>query len=112
MITGPGGGQESGSGEADVNITAPVPSFGFFMGYAINPKLIFRARAEFFGLEISDYEARFMDTKITIDWYPVRNFGVGLGWNSTRIDYKDLGENPFSVDYRYGGVMLFLSGTF
>jgi hypothetical protein len=111
-ITRPGEPDEIADGEADVSITAPVPSFGFFMGYAINPTLIFRARAEFFGLEISDYEARFVDAKITIDWYPVRNFGVGLGWNSTSIDYKDLGDNPFSVDYRYSGVMLFLSGTF
>jgi hypothetical protein len=112
VVTGPMGGEEMAEGETDVSIIAPVPSFGFFSRYAIMPTLIFGASAEFFGLQISDFEARFSDVKVSIDWYPVRNFGVGLGWNSTRIDYKDLGENPFSVDYRYGGVMLFLSGTF
>jgi hypothetical protein len=113
IIDDPGGGPPTmGSGEADISISAPVPAFGFYLGYAIQPKLVFRAGSEFLGIQSGDLDIRLVDVKATLDWYFTRHFGMGLGWNSTTISYRDTGNNPLSVNYRYSGFLLFLGGVF
>ena len=84
-------------------IVAPVPTIGFFLNYAMRPRLLFKLKADFLNLEAGDFEGRLLDTTFGVEWYFSRHVGVGLLSNSTSIEVKDRSENPWSVDYRQRG---------
>ena len=94
--------------EADAGILAPIPVIGMFIGVAMTENFVFRASADFFGLEIGDYEGHLLDTKLVVDYYFTEHFGIGGGFNQTSIDIRRKGDNPFAVDYRYGGLLGYL----
>jgi hypothetical protein len=84
-------------------ILAPVPTIGFFLNYAMRPRLLFKLKADFLNIEIGDIEGRVLDTTFGVEWYFTRHVGVGLLSNSTSIEVADRSENPWSVDYRQRG---------
>ena len=90
----------------------PVPAFGMFISYAIKPKLIFKGDAEFFNLETGDFEGRLVDTKFTLDYFFSQHVGVGGGISTTDLRFNDVGDDPFGVNYRYTGLLVYLSLAF
>ena len=105
-----------GTGElrsATERITAPVPTFGIFLNYAVTPKLIFRYSGSFFNFDSSDFEARLTDSAGSIQWFFVRNVSIGGGVSSTRVRVADFGRSrPYEVDYRYSGFRVFFGFVF
>lgn len=82
--------------------TAPLPVIGARVAYQIMPKLIFSASTEWFGIEVDDYEGRFLDTKITIEHNTFKNVGFGVGFNSSNFDIESEdsdAEGEFEIDY-------------
>ena len=99
-----GGVEESAS--ADVGVLAPVPTVGMFVHHAFLPNLIFRLNANFFRLSsIADYSGRLVDTGVTLDWFFVRNVGIGGGINNTDLNFKKETGDTFSVNYRQSGFL-------
>jgi hypothetical protein len=97
---------------AETDILAPVPTVGMFIHHAFTPKWILRMRAQFFDLDVGDFTGRLIDAEATMDYYFTRHFGIGLGLNTTDIRYEDNGDDPYSIDYRQGGLVWYLSGVF
>jgi hypothetical protein len=97
--------------EERVDVVAPVPAFGMFIDYAIRPRLVFRASAEFFDLSVGDLEGQVVDTRASLTYFLSDHFGLGVGINTTDITYVDTGE-PLRIDYRYSGVLGFLTFAF
>ena len=91
---------------------APVPTIGFFINYSITPKWVFRLSANYFSLEVSDFEGNITDTVIQFEWLFSRYVGVGVAVNGTIIDVEDTGDDPFSVKYDQSGLVAFLTFGF
>lgn len=96
----------------ETDILAPVPIVGMFIHHAITPKWILRMRAQFFDLDVGDLAGRLVDTEITFDYFFSRHFGIGLGGNTTDIRYENMGDKPYSVDYRQSGLVWYASAVF
>jgi len=111
-VTDPNGMTTTGFEREEKSVLAPVPSAGMFVDYAITPKFVTRARAEFFNLESGDFEGRFIEVRWTFDYLFTNVFGVGGGYSSTDMSFSDLGEDPLKVEYRYSGLLFYLSFVF
>ena len=111
-FTDPNGMTTISAAREDTSVIAPVPSAGMFVDYAITPKFVTRARAEFFNLESGDFEGRFIEVRWTFDYLFSNVFGVGGGYSSTDMSFSDLGSEPLKVEYRYSGLLFYLSFFF
>jgi hypothetical protein len=94
------------------SLLAPVPNIGMYINHAFTPNWVLRLGAGFLDLEVSDYEGRYAWTRATVDWYFVRNVGLGAGLASSNLKFTDSGDDPWSVDYHYSGFLLYVSGVF
>ena len=102
-------GTTEGFVREDAALIAPIPVFGLFVSYAITPRFVFRADASFFGIEFGDYEARLVDGRALVDYFFTEHFGIGGGFNATSVDVQRRGDQPFSVDYRFSGLLAYLA---
>jgi hypothetical protein len=97
---------------ASESLLAPVPNFGMYINHAFSTNWILRLGAGFLNLEIEDYDGRYAWTRATVDWYFIRNFGVGAGLASSNLKFTKSGDDPWSVDYRYSGFLFYVTGVF
>ena len=97
---------------ASESLLAPVPNFGMYINHAFNPNWILRLSASFLNLNVSDYEGKLTQTRATVDGYFVRHVGIGAGLASSNLKFTKSGDDPWSVDYRYSGFLLYFSGVF
>ncbi len=77
-------GASDNSGE-DAQVTAPLPVVGFRLVYNIWPELSVKFAADYFFLTFDGYTGALSDTLITVDYRIMRNLGIGVGFNSTRM---------------------------
>lgn len=97
---------------AEDDFLAPLPTVGMFLSYAFKTRLVLHLNADFMNIEAADIEGRLVDTTILFEWYFTKNFGIGVGTNTTDIEVKDTGDDPFSVDYRQSGFLGYLTFAF
>lgn len=97
---------------AEDDLLTPVPTVGMFISYAFKPRLILLARADFLDVEVGDLEVSLLDTRLLIEWYFSRHVGFGVGTNSTEIQVRDTGDDPFSVDYLQRGLLGYFTFAF
>ena len=108
-VTDPNGTTILGNDRAESKILAPIPYLGIFLDYAFTPRLVMRATPQFFDIESGDLEGRYLDARWTLDFYFSRYFGIGAGYNSVDLLFEDTDETPVHVQYRYSGVLVYLS---
>lgn len=96
----------------DEKFLAPIPSFLMFIHQAFTPRLVLRATAGFFSLDFSDIEGSLIETRFTLDYFITKHFGIGGGAEASRIEYKDHGEDPLSVDVDTRGLIFYVAGAF
>ena len=94
------------------DVLAPVPTVGMFMNYAFRPNLILRVKADFLDLDVGDFEGKVTDTTFLFEWYFSRHAGVGVGLNRSDIDVRNVGDNPFLIDFSQSGLLGYFSFTF
>ena len=94
------------------DLLVPLPTVGMFITFAIKPRLILRARADFLNLQVSGLEGTLLDTRVLLEWYFSRHVGFGVGSNTTEIEIRDLGDEPFVVDYRQTGLLGYFTFVF
>jgi len=102
-------GTTEGFVREDAALIAPIPVFGIFVSFAVTPRFVFRADASFFGIDFGDYEARLVDGRALVDYYFTEHFGIGGGFNANSVDVQRTGDQPFSVDYRFSGLLAYLA---
>lgn len=94
------------------SLIAPVPMLGGFFDWKINKKLVLRTSGEVFDLSTGGFDGHVSDIKGTINWFPMRNFGLGAGFNRVGIRYLDDGPAELVFKYVYSGAMAYLILTF
>lgn len=102
---------------ADLRSTAegngPLPVLGMRFIWALSDRFYFDGLAQFFAAEMDHYDGSLSDYKLGFVWQPLKNFGVGVGYNqfNARLDVSD---DKFSgrLNFKYGGPLLFLSAAF
>lgn len=106
-----------GAGGVDLHANAkgdgPLPVFGVRALWAFSDRLYLDAQAQFFVVEIDNYDGSLHDYKVALVWQPIRNLGLGIGYNDfvTRLDVE---EERFTgrLRFEYGGALAFLTLAF
>lgn len=101
-------GAASGDG-----LTAPLPVIGVRGRYDFTPRLSFRASAEVFAIDYDQYNGSLYDVYAALDYRLGRHWGVGIGYNASKID-AGVAKDRFNGDlnWKYGGGLLFVKLDF
>lgn len=107
----------TGAGTAEVEEVAegdgPLPVVGVHFLWNMGANFYFDGLAQFFFAEIDNYDGSLQDYKVTVTWFPLKNFGVGVGFNQfvTRLSVdKDSFTGRMRV--KYGGPLAFFTVGF
>jgi hypothetical protein len=83
-----------------VDITAPLPTLGARMDFAITPKWIFRMSTEYFYLKYDTFKGFLMHSTAAIEYNPWDHWGFGLGIDGFRTNVKSKEEDWPGIDLR------------
>jgi len=99
--------------EAGDTILIPVPAFGMYIIHAFSPKWILRMNAGVLSLDVGDIEGRYLTTNVTVDYIITKHFGLGGGFTRQDVSVSNTGaDNPYLIEYRVGGPILYFSLVF
>ena len=92
----------------------PLPHVGLAYGFAITPKLAFRAQALGFFLEISNIKGTLTELDLDLQYQPWKHFGFGAGFRYFNVTVDDKSDDIFRgrFDYEYYGPVLYILGSF
>ena len=108
-------GMEIRSEEFDsvsTDFIAPIPTIGIHLAYSLSPRFLFRFHTNLLDMDFGDYEGRINLSKTTIEWFFVKHVSFGIGVTTNNIEVVRRGDDPFRVDYRYGGLTVFFAAGF
>jgi hypothetical protein len=94
---------------------APVPMVGLNLDWALTRRLVLRTYTRFFKLNLDKFNGGLGEAGIRLNWYFVKNFGLGLSYDRTDLDVKELkiGEgNVLKAGYTVNGIGLFANLAF
>ena len=95
------------------SVTAPLPTLGGAWKYHFNDYLTFHLRGEWLDIKVDDINGALTAGRVELTWYPVRNFGFGLGYHVWDLDVSaSAGDLTGIIDYRYDGPKLKLVARF
>ncbi len=97
---------ETGATEGEDG-TAPVPVFGLRGAFLINPRWTANAYLQYFEIDNSDFDAKYIDTTISLEYNLREGTGVGLAYNLVNVDGEDKGSDD-AADFDYDGLLLYL----
>ena len=98
--------------------TAPLPSFGLRMDFAITPKWFLRSNFEIFYVEIKEFTGTLYESNVAIEYIPWKHLGFGLAANVFDLDIEADGEDYPGIDFkgelnfRYSGLLLYVKMPF
>ncbi len=112
-ISGPGG-TTSGSYSSDQwHITVPVPATGAYLLYALYPGFLLDAQVRWLpSMTISGYHGGMLEYRAGLDYYLVKNFGIGAVYQYTHIHIYHVETNTVGFDFRYSGPYAYVSVVF
>lgn len=73
-----------------VSAVAPVPMVGLNLDWALTRRLVLRTYTRFFRLNLDKFNGGLHESGIRLNWYFVKNFGMGLGYDRTDLSIKEL----------------------
>jgi hypothetical protein len=112
-ITGPNGSTSGGFAADDKSFVAPIPAVGIYVRYTLLPGLLIGGQVR--GLPtvtISGYSGSMVDAGGYMEWYPWKNFGIGGGYQYTKITAGRESSPSVELDYTYSGVIAYASVKF
>ena len=100
--------------EKNASIGIPVPLIGFNVDWALTKGLVFRSYYRFFRLNTSTVSGGLYESGLHLNWYFIRNLGLGVGYDRTEIRLNEFqsGNNAASADYVISGVGLYATLAF
>ncbi len=104
-------GTADNSGE-DAQVTAPLPVVGFRLNYHILPELKVKYAVDYFFIAFDGSSGGLTDSLLSVDYRVTRHFGLGVGFNSTRMRLEtDLDDDvQLNVQHDVAGGLVY--GTF
>jgi hypothetical protein len=97
-----GGGTASGTIAKSSNVILPIPVLGVHFDMLIIKKLLWRAEANYFALNVAGLNGHVSLLSTSLAYYVTRNIGLGAGFASNMYDVKKTGDNGGDVRVRYG----------
>jgi hypothetical protein len=88
---------------------------GLNLDWALTRRLVLRTYTRFFQFHVSSFNGGLAEAGIRLNWYFVRHFGLGLGYDRTNLNIKELkvGEgNVVKAGYSVTGIGLFATLAF
>ncbi len=98
--------------------TAPLPTLGLRMDFAITPKWFLRSNFEVFYVEIEEFKGTLYESNVAIEYIPWKHLGFGLAGNVFNLDIEADGEDYPGIDFkgelqfRYTGLLLYVKVPF
>ena len=112
-VVGPGGPIAGVTTTREAEINAPVPLIGAETEIRIAGPVSIGAWVRAFKANISPYSGSMVDAMAHVDWYIVRNFGLGAAYEYNRINIEKARDNgTIKLDFRYDGPRVYLTMTF
>jgi hypothetical protein len=110
-IAGPGGGTTVAAREGSV--TGPLPVLGFHVLWHMGGDFYLDGLAQFFYIAFDNFDGRIYDSKLAVTWLPLRNLGIGIGYNRFGVKVN-VEKNDFDGKLKvgYGGPMAFFTVGF
>ena len=97
----------------DEELTAPLPNIFTGGAYAFKDNLIFRYAAGWMSLTYDDYDGDLVFARASLEFYPFRNFGLGVGYGFRNIDIEyETDSKEETYDIELPGPMFFLTSRF
>ncbi len=99
----------------DAKFTAPAILVGLHGAGYLTDRLLARYSIEYFQASIADIKINVLETKASVEYYIIKNAGIGAAYNSNIYLVREL---PFSdnidgkVKFIFGGFNLFLTARF
>jgi hypothetical protein len=96
-----------------LDFTAPLPTFGLRMDFALTPKWFFRSGTQIFYLEYQNFKGSIMTTYGAFEYTPWDHVGFGLGIDSFTLKIEGEDEDyPYidltgKVGFHYVGLQLY-----
>ena len=82
------------------DIIAPLPVAGLRSDFLITPHFFYHQSIELLYLEFEGFSGKIVDLDLFLEYRPIKNFGFGLGVNSTEFDLK-------AQDSEYPGIKFY-----
>jgi len=101
----------------DTKRTAPLPMIGLDIEYEIAPRWVVKGFGQYFGISIDDtIDGSWWEARAAVEWIPLKNFGLGAGYNFARVDLDiQLSEglvSQFQYNYKINGPHLYAVASF
>jgi len=101
--------------DSDASQGAPVPLIGLNVDWALTRRLVVRTYNRFFRINFAGVDGGLYESGVRLNWYFVKNFGMGLGFDRTSLKLKELelaNGNKLRADYSISGVGLYFNLAF
>jgi hypothetical protein len=88
---------------------------GLNLDWALTKRLVFRLYNRFFRIDVSSFNGGLYETGVHLNYYIVRNFGLGLGLDRTDLKIKELkvgNDNVMKAGYIVSGIGLYANLAF
>ena len=115
FVTDPNGDPVDVPFEKRGSQAAPIPMVGLNLDWALTRRLVVRSYSRFFKLNLDKFNGGLSEAGVHLNWYIVRNFGLGIGYDRTNLNVKELkvGEgNVMKVAYEVSGVGIYANLAF
>lgn len=110
-----GSGPVAGSYDVKESIGAPVPLVGLNVDWALTKGLVLRSYNRFFRIKVTDIDGGLYETGIHLNWYFIRNLGIGLGFDRVQVklnEYKTSQGDKAKAGYTISGIGLYATLAF
>lgn len=107
-VGGAGGAAQTESRD----LFAPVPAVGATFRYALYPKFFAWGVVKGVSGTASGYHGSMLAWSAGLDWYFTKNFGIGGGYESVKVDVEKVEARRFALDYRTDGPVAYVSIAF
>ncbi len=112
-ISGPGGTTTGSFSSDQWHITVPVPATGAYLRYALYPGFLLDAQVRWLpSITISGYHGGMLEYRAGLDFYLVKNFGIGAVYQYSHVHIYHVETNTVGFDFKYSGPYAYLSVVF
>ena len=97
----------------EASVDGPLPVVGLHGLWRFNPKFYIDAQYQYFQASISPYSGHLSDAIVSAVWQASKHVGLGAGYDAFGAGLRvDSSRFIGDVRWRYGGVRIFLTGSF
>lgn len=97
------------------SIVAPVPLLGLYADWQAAENIYIRGAFQMLKLTYEAYSGQVHDRRIAAEWYPLKNYGLGLGWHYVGLGIRKTDSNTqqyVQLGYSIQGLALYATAAF